>query len=212
MRLFCENDSTSHPPFPTQVRQPITKGIGTVRLGRPRDPACRTADNGLCRPKAPDKGFGGRCRLPWRVRSSRGLLFRLPNEPSQGSSAARLEKTSMIRLFVAKIFLNIERFSEPGRHGSYRGEYGDRDSENPRAARPQKKIKRMRLFCENDGTSFSLAESSETVRLPLRSLTFGKRASIEIRRTRHPNGRLILYNPTFIPQNSEPRHSCRFSL
>ena len=52
----------------------------------------------------------------------------------------------------------------------------------------------------------------ETVRLPLRSLTFGKRASIEIRRTRHPNGRLILYNPTFIPQNSEPRHSCRFSL
>lgn len=135
MRLFCENDSTSHPPFPTQVRQPITKGIGTVRLGRPRDPACRTADNGLCRPKAPDKGFGGRCRLPWRVRSSRGLLFRLPNEPSQGSSAARLEKTSMIRLFVAKIFLNIERFSEPGRHGSYRGEYGDRDSEKS-ARRP----------------------------------------------------------------------------
>lgn len=118
----------------------------------------------------------------------------------------------MIRLFVAKIFLNIERF--PSRADTGRTEANTETGlrKNPRAARPQKKIKRMRLFCENDGTSFSLAESFETVRLPLRSLTFGKRASIEIRRTRHPNGRLILYNPTFIPQNSEPRHSCRFSL
>lgn len=61
----------------------------------------------------------------------------------------------------------------------------------------------MRLFCRNDSTSFVRSDTFEIVRLTLLALAFGKRGTVEIRRTRHPNGRPILYNPSFIPQNSK---------